>query len=439
MKKNQFPLEIFPANIMEFVDEANKCYGYNKDFFASAILTAVSTAIGRSVIIRFNNDFMVSVLLYIVIVGKPNTGKTHPLKLALEPIIKRDSELYENYKKELAEYHQAKKDDKSLDVPAPVFMKTIIKDFTIEALCSQLKNNPRGTLLYMDEIMGWIRNMGKYTGGSDIAFYLSLWSEEDISVDRKTTDNLRISKPFLSIIGGIQTGILSELMTKDLLHQGFLDRILFVMPQELKALEWTEMSVNTELKDFYFQFIRKLFDIPVEKIGEDIVSTILDFSTEAKEYLISWRNTTHKAALQENENEYYIGAYGKMDIYVLRFSLILQMMYYAAGEEDMDKVGLRAVKGAICLADYFMQESKKVFDLVFVKDVRQEMNEQKRKFYDALPEIFRLQDGIKIGTEMGLTFNVAKKFISRNKAYFEKSQKGVYKKTFVDDEDRIHL
>ena len=42
MKKNQFPLEIFPANIMEFVDEANKCYGYNKDFFASAILTAVN-------------------------------------------------------------------------------------------------------------------------------------------------------------------------------------------------------------------------------------------------------------------------------------------------------------------------------------------------------------------------------------------------------------
>lgn len=439
MKKNQFPLEIFPANIMEFVDEANKCYGYNKDFFASAILTAVSTAIGRSVIIRFNNDFMVSVLLYIVIVGKPNTGKTHPLKLALEPIIKRDSELYENYKKELAEYHQAKKDDKSLDVPAPVFMKTIIKDFTIEALCSQLKNNPRGTLLYMDEIMGWIRNMGKYTGGSDIAFYLSLWSEEDISVDRKTTDNLRISKPFLSIIGGIQTGILSELMTKDLLHQGFLDRILFVMPQELKALEWTEMSVNTELKDFYFQFIKKLFDIPVETVGGDIVSTILDFSNEAKEYLISWRNTTHKTALQENENEYYVGAYGKMDIYVLRFSLILQMMYYAAGEEDMDKVGLRAVKGAICLADYFMQESKKVFDLVFVKDVRQEMNEQKRKFYDALPETFKLQDGIKIGTEMGLTFNVARQFIMRNKAYFDKPSKGVYKKTFVDDEDRIHL
>ena len=154
--------------------------------------------------------------------------------------------------------------------------------------------------------MGWIRNMGKYTGGSDIAFYLSLWSEEDISVDRKTTDNLRISKPFLSIIGGIQTGILSELMTKDLLHQGFLDRILFVMPQELKALEWTEMSVNTELKDFYFQFIKKLFDIPVETVGGDIVSTILDFSNEAKEYLISWRNTTHKAALQENENEYYV-------------------------------------------------------------------------------------------------------------------------------------
>jgi len=33
MEKNQFPLQIFPVNIMRFVNEANKCYGYNKDFF----------------------------------------------------------------------------------------------------------------------------------------------------------------------------------------------------------------------------------------------------------------------------------------------------------------------------------------------------------------------------------------------------------------------
>lgn len=433
MEKKQFPLEIFPLKIMEFVNETIICYGYNIHFLTAAILIVVSIAIGRSVTIRFNDDFIVSALLYIVIVGKPNTGKTHPLKFALEPIIKLDSELYEKYKEKLAEYLQAKKEDKSIDIPVPMLEKIIIRDFTIEALCSQLKNNPRGTLLYMDEIMGWVRNMGKYTGGSDIAAYLSIWSEEDISVDRKTTENLRIQKPFLSIIGGIQTGILSELMTKDFLHQGFLDRILFVMPQELKALEWTEMSVNSELKDFYFQFIKKMFDIPVETVGGGIVSTVLDFSAEAKEYLISWRNKTHKTVLQENENEYYVGAYGKMDIYVLRFSLILQMMYYAAGEEDMDKVGLRAVKGAICLADYFMQEAKKVFDLVFVRDIRQEMNEQKRKFYNALPEIFRLQDGINLGMEMGLTFDVAKKFISRNKAYFEKGGKGIYKKTFIDE------
>ena len=61
------------------------------------------------------------------------------------------------------------------------------------------------------------------------------------------------------------------------------------------------------------------------------------------------------------------------------------------------------------------------------------MNEQKRKFYNALPEIFRLQDGINLGMEMGLTFDVAKKFISRNKAYFEKGGKGIYKKTFIDE------
>jgi len=437
MKRNKFPLEVYPKKLQELVDETNKCYDYSKEYLSLALLVACSAAMGYSVTIRFNEDFIETAMIFAVIIGKPNTGKTHPLKYALEPIIKKDEEMFQNYRQEMKEYQQAKKNDSSAEIPIPKFSKQVVKDFTIEALCTQLKDSPRGILLYMDEIMGWLRNMNKYTGGSDITNYLSIWSKESISVDRKTSESIRIPKPFLSIIGGIQTGILSELITKELLHCGFLDRILFAMPQNEKITEWTEMSVSRELKEWYYQFIETLFAVPLEKMGENIIPTVLDLSPEAKEHIISWRNTIHKNTLQNNEGETYAGAYGKMDIYVLRFALILQMMYYAAGEESMNCVGIRAVEGAICLVNYFMQEIKKVHELVFAKDIRQEMSEDKRKFYEALPSQFKLKEGIDLGIRMGLTYDSAKKFISKKSEYFERGAKGsgIYKKIFIEDEE----
>ncbi len=438
MEKNHtFPSQVFPSKIECFINEANQCYNFSKEFFSLAILVSCSAAMGYSVTIRFNDEFIEPAIIFAIIIGKPNTGKTHPLKYALGPIIKKDEEIFQEYKQANREYKQKQKEDESSDSPVPQLSKIIIKDFTIEALCSQLKNSPRGVLLYMDEIMGCLRKMGQYTGGSDITNYLGIWSKEAISVDRKTSEPIRIPSPFLSIIGGIQTGILSELITKDLLHCGFLDRFLFAMPKDAKITEWTNMNVSEELKEYYYQFIENLFAIPLEKIGDNTTSTMLDLSPEAKERIISWRNSTHKNTLQENEGETYVGAYGKIDIYVLRFALILQMMYYAAGEDSMNSVGIRAVEGAICLANYFMQEAKNVHELVFAKDVRQEMSEDKRKFYEALPPLFKLKEGVDLGIKMGLTYDTAKKFISKKKEYFEREAKGsgIYKKIFIGDEE----
>ena len=261
MKRNKFPLEVYPKKLQELVDETNKCYDYSKEYLSLALLVACSTAMGYSVTIRFNEDFIETAMIF-------------------EPIIKKDEEMFQNYRQEMKEYQQAKKNDSSAEIPIPKFSKQVVKDFTIEALCTQLKDSPRGILLYMDEIMGWLRNMNKYTGGSDITNYLSIWSKESISVDRKTSESIRIPKPFLSIIGGIQTGILSELITKELLHCGFLDRILFAMPQNEKITEWTEMSVSRELKEWYYQFIETLFAVPLEKMGENIIPTVLDLSPE---------------------------------------------------------------------------------------------------------------------------------------------------------------
>ena len=92
----------------------------------------------------------------------------------------------------------------------PVCKRMVISDTTTEALCLRLKENPQGLLLYRDELAGWIGSFNQYKkSGSDEAHFLSIWSGKAVRVDRKTDEQfLYVENPNLSIVGGIQPGIL---------------------------------------------------------------------------------------------------------------------------------------------------------------------------------------------------------------------------------------
>ena len=96
--------------------------------------------------------------------------------------------------------------------------------------------NPRGLLVARDELSGWVASFDQYKPGgrgNDRQFWLSALFGYPIRVDRKTNRSLepiRILEPFISVLGGIQSEMLTALREQSGRSDGLIERILLAFP-----------------------------------------------------------------------------------------------------------------------------------------------------------------------------------------------------------------
>src|SRR5699024_4916036 len=93
----------------------------------------------------------------------------------------------------------------------PAWQQSLVSDFTPEALTDVHKFNKRGVGVYADELASWFKNFNRYNKGSEEQFWLSVWSGAPIRINRKTSEPIYIQKPFISVVGTIQPGVLDDL------------------------------------------------------------------------------------------------------------------------------------------------------------------------------------------------------------------------------------
>ena len=106
-----FPLDCFPAKVQSIILDMVSHENYKVEYIATSMLSAVATALGNSYRIHIKGGWNSNSALYIILVGRPGLGKTPPLEAAFKPIRKRDNELLEKFKSEMAAY-QAEKEKK---------------------------------------------------------------------------------------------------------------------------------------------------------------------------------------------------------------------------------------------------------------------------------------------------------------------------------------
>jgi hypothetical protein len=437
----KFPfVEIYPESFVALINALQRTSGFPQDFTAAAILVACGTAIGNSVEVRRNATHTERAMLYCIAVGPPNSCKSHPIRYALDFFHQLDKNHHLEYEKAKQQFEE--QENKSQEerlkaglqpLPKPTLKTIIVNDFTIESLLLLLRNNQKGILIYSDEILGWLKNLNKYNKGSDIEHYTSMWSGQSVYVHRKLADPLFVERPFVSIIGSIQTKLLDKLSKNDCLENGFSDRVLWVMPQDLPITKWKDESVDPQLEDAYVKAIEKLYQLPTPTDNGKVTPHTLEFTQEAKDRLIEWRNGSHWEELNKKQGEAIATALGKFDIMALRFSLILQLMYWATGELPMDNVGCRAVEGAILLTDYFKENTDRMQQFVLKKDTRLLMSKLQRKVYDSLPKSFARKVGVEIAARYGMSRDQLKRFVAR-KEFFSKTDYGEYEKVINEDE-----
>ena len=124
--------------------------------------------------------------------------------------------------------------------------RLLTTDVSVAGLAEILKGEPRGILVVRDELAGWFADLRKHQGRSDSSQWLSAWSGEPWIIDRKGRDSIYIPAAAVSIIGGIQPGVLPRVITATDMEAGLFDRFLFVVPPPPPADRWTELCEDPE-------------------------------------------------------------------------------------------------------------------------------------------------------------------------------------------------
>lgn len=433
-KTNRFPIEVFPTPIQQVITATNEHLNFPIDFIGASLLYAVSVAVGNTHCVEVKKGFQQNAVLYLAIVGRAGTTKSHPLSFALQPIVEQDKKTYRQYEEQRQQYEQTvnltkkEREQQAIDEPIkPIWQKVLLSDFTPEALAEVHKFNKRGIGVYVDELAGWFKNFNRYNKGSEMEFWLSQWSGKPINIDRKTGEPVFIPLPFISVAGTIQKGILNELAKESRTQNGFIDRILFVIPDNIQKEYWSETDLPSVVLENWERIISNLLNLSVS--NDDTLNPspeVLKFTPEAKKVLFEWQKTNTDQS-NNAESETLSGIFSKMDMYVLRLSLIIEMMRYACNESDKLAVSIEAVSGAIKLVEYFKTSAVKVNSILSNASPLDKHPADKINLYKALPDAFTTEIGLQIAEGLGVAERTFKYFLNE-KELFARISRGEYEK-----------
>ena len=426
-----FPIEIFPAPLMKIIVESNKALTFPMDFIASSMLFATSIAMGNKFRIRIARGYEENAVIYIGLVGRPGVNKSAPLRWALKPLFEYDRKLFAEFQKQMEVYNKTIKTlraDHNTDKeepPRPVLKKTIVSDFTQEALGQMHNDNPLGLGVYVDELVGWFRNFNRYNSGNEKEFWLQVFSGTPINVNRKTSAPISVPFPFISVGGTIQPRVLKEFGEAGKNDNGFIDRFLFVVPDNLKKPKWSEVELADEEIENWSQYIANIVEIEY-KLSDDsiVIPHVLPFSKSAKKLYIEWQNS-YTDYINSLEDEKIASLGSKIEIYLARFALIMQIMKGAVGEGIASEIDEDSLWRAIKLIQYFQNSNLKAHALIDNDDPLKSYPGNFQKLYEQLPDSFRTHQGVAMAKDFGISERNFKRLLHKNEL-FKREQQGLY-------------
>ncbi len=395
IKGNKFPIEIYPKATQEIILEFHNKHLFPIDYIGAGILSAASASIGKSFKLEVKHGWLEKVNLFMVIVGQPGDAKTQALKFCFNPIQIKESQLYAEYENHLTEYERinSENSENKNKEKKPILKRYLLSDFTPEALILNHSYNKRGICIYVDELNGWLKNFNRYNSSGEAETYLSLWSGTQITTDRASGKSLRLEDPCISVIGSTQISVLKDFGKDGRSTNGFMDRLLFVYPNDEKVLRWNMQDVNKVLFNNYITLIHNLIELGD---ADPNMSTVFTIEPKAKEYLFRWQNNRPDKFLFDYERSVEI----KLQQYVLRFALILQLIHSTVESETSNQVDISSIKGAIQLFDYFYNNAIQVRTEILKKNYFETLTELQKNILNELPKTFTTAEGIIIACKL---------------------------------------
>lgn len=461
-----FPLEAFPERIQNIVNCFFETYQLPIDYHCTAILVAASTAIGNAYCAKYKSREIYPCNLFTCIVGPPGIGKTPAMKFGMYPIYNIERRYRKLHNEKMIAWQQkcevARQQNDTLP-KAPKSMDVVVKDSTVEAINQILEYNPKGVVLDQDELLAWVKGMNSYRKGSDLEYFLSIWSGTPVKVTRTGKDTKWIEYPFLNVIGSVQPKMLKELISSEKANNGFIDRILFAYPDEFIVAKESDADVDESTYRLYDNIIQFLQELPNEFVAHrddvteeeflEINRIEVPLTEKARRAYKEFRNDI---VSQQNiaEEEAVMGLLSKMKQYCLRIALILEFLELAclAMPEEWERgwqpididfarkidISEKSIERAKLIVEYFKRSSLKVLEQL--DGPVNQLPKYQRAWYKELPENnFTTQEALQLAASMAEEEPAAKlsnRTIARllnNEKYhlFRKVANGEYQKLYI--------
>ena len=391
------PIDGFPPYLQDFINEYTEIYKISRDYIAAGVLFSTALAIGDKIELKDKYDNIA--LLWMDTIGNVSGGKTHPIEQVLSYFNRKDSIAFEAYKarKIMFDVEQEKPKtlrDKSLQ--APTYFQYVIEDYTPESLASIHSINNRGLCIYKDELKGWLDDFGRYNKSGEQSTMLSSFYRQPMVINRVSKEPIRINKPTIFLIGGIQPELLVDLAKDNRAENGFLSRMLHVFPDIDDKQSYNPGKMDAKALANYHKYLSGL-DTIVDEIS-------LSLSSEAATEYENWYNKN--AEISNNTNVGYLkGVYGKLDVQVLRLAVTVYGMNLICKGSESTEIDGKTMRTAINLIEYFRMTALKVYDIIF--------SNSNSKSPDKTAAIFYMNSIGKTQKEIATALNMSQSQISK--------------------------
>ena len=377
----RLPLELLDEPLAEIIVSLAEAKGAPPDYVLASVLSSAASLIGNAVWVEAWRGWQEPTALWMGLVGAPSAGKSPACDPALSVLRGIENDRLQDFEEELRRYATDieaarvaadawKRDVETAhkeDVPAPLKPdsaqepevpprpRAVVMDTTTEELASVVAANPKGLLVFRDELSGFLGGHGRYGGDADRPFYLEAYGGRPFSVDRrKNLKPIRIPRLTLSVLGGIQPDRLNSLLFKTD-DDGLAARFMWVWPEPLPP---RRPQADYDLSPLQNAFQR--LDALKMAQDDDVLAPVV-IPLENPDTFERWRE--HLYEREKDASGLYGSFIGKLPGMCLRLSALLALLANGmAGRDAPSTIEDRYLSAACQLIDdYFIPMALRVY------------------------------------------------------------------------------
>jgi hypothetical protein len=395
------PVEIIPEPFKPWLDDISCRMQCPIDFVVIGAMVMVAAIVGAGCAIKpkARDDWEVIPNLWGGIVARPSMLKSPALAEILKPLAQMEVEYKALYDEECEMYQveqevfkaekdairsqmvaaaKGKSETKMEDLKFKMTSTTEPKqpsrhrfktnDTTIEKLGELLNENPRGLLVFRDELVGLLCSWEREDRQQDRTFYLEGWNgNQGFTVDRIGRGTIDTKNICVSILGGIQpsklTGYLLQ-STANLANDGMVQRFqLLVYPDEPKTWELIDRYPDKEAKTKACDIIKKLARLDFIKAGaNEDDRPYFHFADDAQQIFYEWF-TELESKIKSEENPIISEHLAKYRSLMPSLAVLIHLINVVSSECN-GAVSSEATIKAAAWCDYLESHARRIYGLL---------------------------------------------------------------------------